>query len=471
MSSSEKRILPTSSTAALVPISEVSFNERTYSRSNPNDELIDQLVGGLIQADHPAGDASRFSGQYNDFGANERTYSIDDEEIDEPPVPIPSTWRQPQNHQEPNWFVEQARASAYGFAVGLFVVIPAVMLLTGQAERLPSWQALVSYAQVTDSGTGIADQSGYGEVAPTQPVKPAGTPSETTAQSSVETATQTQATAVTTPAAQNEVAPTPTAPPETTISAATETPATDSPKTESLSEPAAATVAPERAEKTAAAPTENTAQQPAANETQTDVAAAAAARDEPPPAAPKATIVAVAPIVTTEPTVETPTTTETATAPATTTPTASDETPVQTPVQTPAPVTAAPPSTQPEAANSPESANEPTSETKTTAVAPTEQSSTEQAGRVAANPVTLEKARETIKAGDMDGARVMLARLASQGNSDAIFALAETFDPNVLAAWGTQGEEADSEKARMFYSMALAQGVDRAATRLQALQE
>ena len=407
-----------------------------------------------MRADHPGDGSSRFSDQNSDFGANERTYSIDDEEIDEPPVPIPSTWRDPPNHAEPNWIVEQARASAYGFAVGLFVVIPAVLLLTGQAERLPTWQALVSYAQTSGSEIGLADQSGYGEVGPTarapqsadQDQSPATVVSQPPAP---ETSTQAPAPATAVASSNAEAnAPSGTS---TTSSEAPPAAVAETPDTETLNQPAAATVAPQREEVTTTSNAESPSSAPAAtDERRTEIVATE--RDEPPPAAPKATIVASAPI--------------------TTTPTR-----VETPAQTPAPVATTPPAIQPEATNSPQPVAEPEPETKIAAVSTPDQKQAEPGGGATTGPVTqeepltLEMARKTIKAGDMDSARVMLAKLASQGNTDAIFALAETFDPNVLAAWGTHGEEADSEKARMFYSMALSQGIDRAAGRLQALQE
>ena len=156
MSGQNKRILPpsASTTAALIPISQSAY-AGGLDRASPNDALIDQLVGGLSQPPQQPAQDSSFFNHNNDFGANSRTYSIDDEEIDEPPVPIPSTWRQQQPVAEPNWYVEQLRASAYGFAIGLFVVIPAVMLLTGQTERIPSWQAVMSYAKATGSQLGL----------------------------------------------------------------------------------------------------------------------------------------------------------------------------------------------------------------------------------------------------------------------------------------------------------------------------
>jgi hypothetical protein len=81
----------------------------------------------------------------------------------------------------------------------------------------------------------------------------------------------------------------------------------------------------------------------------------------------------------------------------------------------------------------------------------------------------LRAARDTIASGDVMLGRKLLAQLASSGDPQAMFALAETYDPNMLAAWAMQGIEADTGKARLFYSMALSQGLEAARIRLQAL--
>ena len=51
-----------------------------------------------------------------------------------------------------------------------------------------------------------------------------------------------------------------------------------------------------------------------------------------------------------------------------------------------------------------------------------------------------------------------------------MFALAETYDPNMLAAWGTRGVAADVAKARALYRKALSLGAERAQVRLDALR-
>ena len=82
----------------------------------------------------------------------------------------------------------------------------------------------------------------------------------------------------------------------------------------------------------------------------------------------------------------------------------------------------------------------------------------------------LSQAAERIEGGDVAGAREMLAG-ADDGVQGAVsFALAETYDPNMLAAWGTRGADADAAKARALYQKAFGLGVARAQNRLDALR-
>ena len=61
--------------------------------------------------------------------------------------------------------------------------------------------------------------------------------------------------------------------------------------------------------------------------------------------------------------------------------------------------------------------------------------------------------------------------LAEDGEQGAVsFALAETYDPNMLAAWGTRGVTADPAKARALYQKAFDLGMARAQYRLDALR-
>jgi hypothetical protein len=50
----------------------------------------------------------------------------------------------------------------------------------------------------------------------------------------------------------------------------------------------------------------------------------------------------------------------------------------------------------------------------------------------------LAQAAQRVESGDVAGAREMLAGADDGGQGAVSFALAETFDPNMLAAWGTR---------------------------------
>jgi hypothetical protein len=82
----------------------------------------------------------------------------------------------------------------------------------------------------------------------------------------------------------------------------------------------------------------------------------------------------------------------------------------------------------------------------------------------------IEEARDLIRAGQLQSARALLIdpRVADIG--EAAFMLAETFDPNVLAALGITNVQADADAARHHYGAALAKGITAAAQRLEALQ-
>ena len=67
-------------------------------------------------------------------------------------------------------------------------------------------------------------------------------------------------------------------------------------------------------------------------------------------------------------------------------------------------------------------------------------------------------------------ARTISAELSVPPLAPAAFALAETYDPNMLAAWGARGWAADVGQARALYRKALAGGISRAQSRLDALK-
>ena len=82
----------------------------------------------------------------------------------------------------------------------------------------------------------------------------------------------------------------------------------------------------------------------------------------------------------------------------------------------------------------------------------------------------LAQAAQRVESGDVEGAREMLADADDGGQGAVSFALAETYDPNMLAAWGTRGVAADAAKARELYQKAFGLGVARAQNRLDALR-
>jgi hypothetical protein len=82
----------------------------------------------------------------------------------------------------------------------------------------------------------------------------------------------------------------------------------------------------------------------------------------------------------------------------------------------------------------------------------------------------LAQAAQRIEGGDVIGAREILAGGDDGAQGSVSFALAETYDPNMLAAWGTRGVAADAAKARALYRKASSLGVTRAQNRLDALR-
>jgi hypothetical protein len=82
----------------------------------------------------------------------------------------------------------------------------------------------------------------------------------------------------------------------------------------------------------------------------------------------------------------------------------------------------------------------------------------------------LTQARRRVDGGDIPGAREMLGAADDGGKGPLSFALAETYDPNMLAAWGARGVAADVARARALYRKALSLGVAQAQNRLDALK-
>ena len=76
------------------------------------------------------------------------------------------------------------------------------------------------------------------------------------------------------------------------------------------------------------------------------------------------------------------------------------------------------------------------------------------------------KAAAAIHTGDIAGARLVLEHAVAVGDTTAIYALAETYDPRVLAQLHVRGMKGDPDKARALYQQALAQGIAKAQDKL-----
>jgi len=79
------------------------------------------------------------------------------------------------------------------------------------------------------------------------------------------------------------------------------------------------------------------------------------------------------------------------------------------------------------------------------------------------------RAKRLLEQGDVGAARSVLEHAAESGSALATFALAESYDPIVLSAWGTAGTQGDAAKAQQLYAKAAAGGVEAAKDRLKTL--
>lgn len=76
------------------------------------------------------------------------------------------------------------------------------------------------------------------------------------------------------------------------------------------------------------------------------------------------------------------------------------------------------------------------------------------------------KAADAIRAGDIASARLVLEHAMRAGDATAIYALAETYDPRVLARMRVQGMQGEPDKARALYRRALDAGIEQARDKL-----
>jgi TPR repeat protein len=65
----------------------------------------------------------------------------------------------------------------------------------------------------------------------------------------------------------------------------------------------------------------------------------------------------------------------------------------------------------------------------------------------------------------------LLERAADSDDADALLALAETYDPQMLAQWEVIGVKPDIELAKSLYNRAATRGAERAKERLLAIKK
>jgi hypothetical protein len=82
----------------------------------------------------------------------------------------------------------------------------------------------------------------------------------------------------------------------------------------------------------------------------------------------------------------------------------------------------------------------------------------------------IELARLRIIVGDVAAARTVLSRADVARDADALFLMAETYDPQMLDIWGARSVTPDSDRARALYAAANALGHIQADERLAALK-
>ena len=81
----------------------------------------------------------------------------------------------------------------------------------------------------------------------------------------------------------------------------------------------------------------------------------------------------------------------------------------------------------------------------------------------------LAMAERLVAESDVVAARAVLSELVAAGDARAIFAMAETFDPNMIAVWKAR-VAADAGRARRLYRQAAVNGHPEAALRIEALR-
>lgn len=81
------------------------------------------------------------------------------------------------------------------------------------------------------------------------------------------------------------------------------------------------------------------------------------------------------------------------------------------------------------------------------------------------------RASALLRHGDISAAQTVLERAAETGSAQATFLLAQTYDPDILSAWGAYGTRGEVTRARQLYANAHASGIQEAEYRFNALRE
>ena len=90
--------------------------------------------------------------------------------------------------------------------------------------------------------------------------------------------------------------------------------------------------------------------------------------------------------------------------------------------------------------------------------------------KAAVGAALLARASALVGQGDIGAARIVLERAVEMGSVQASFSLAETYDPLILAKWGTLGTRGDAVRAQDLYAKADAAGIKEAKARIEALR-
>jgi TPR repeat protein len=83
----------------------------------------------------------------------------------------------------------------------------------------------------------------------------------------------------------------------------------------------------------------------------------------------------------------------------------------------------------------------------------------------------LAQAANRLQSGDLQGARTGYKAVAGRGNVKGAFSLAQTYDPDFLAAHRIRGAKPDPNLARRWYEKAAKLGDREASTRANELKE